>query len=133
MRKMHDRGKVIVGLLIFLAVASFPLWFMGARGGDGEMPELAYPAGYTACVADSAYMRSHHMEMLNRWRDQVVRDGHRVMTTADGRRYVMSLSNTCLGCHQDKAAFCDRCHTFMAVSPYCWDCHVAPESTEETL
>jgi hypothetical protein len=36
----------------------------------------------------------------------------------------MSLSNTCLDCHSNKAEFCDRCHNYASVSPYCWDCHI---------
>jgi hypothetical protein len=39
----------------------------------------------------------------------------------------MSLTRTCLDCHSNKAEFCDRCHTYMAVDPYCWDCHVEPK------
>ena len=26
--------------------------------------------------------------------------------------------------------FCDRCHNYLAVSPYCWDCHVDPKEFE---
>lgn len=122
---MHDRGKVVLGLLIFFALFAFPLWFMGASGGKGTMPALAYPpAEYGRCIADSVTMRAHHMDTLNEWRDGVVREGRRVVTTADGRRFEASLTNTCLGCHVDRAAFCDKCHGFMAVDPFCWDCHV---------
>ena len=27
-------------------------------------------------------------------------------------------------CHANKAEFCDRCHNYAAVKPYCWDCHI---------
>jgi hypothetical protein len=43
----------------------------------------------------------------------------------------MSLTNTCLDCHPNKDTFCDRCHNYMAVSPYCWDCHIVPEQDLE--
>ena len=39
------------------------------------------------CVADTAYMRSSHMHLLDDWRQTVVRDGERYMTTSDGKVY----------------------------------------------
>jgi hypothetical protein len=118
---MFDAGKVIGGLVVFVGVATFPLWYNGASGAVDTPPELEYPVGFTSCVADSAYMRSHHMDLLNRWRDSVVREGRHL--------YEVSLQNTCMDCHRNKAAFCDRCHNYMAVSPYCWDCHVEPKGS----
>jgi hypothetical protein len=35
----------------------------------------------------------------------------------------MSLEETCFSCHDDKSNFCDSCHDYTAVDPYCWDCH----------
>jgi len=43
----------------------------------------------------------------------------------------MSLSNTCLSCHTNKAEFCDKCHGYASVDPYCWDCHVDPNVKED--
>ena len=43
---------------------------------------------------------------------------------ADGKMYNMSLSNTCMDCHSNKADFCDRCHDYASVQPYCWSCHI---------
>ena len=63
----------------------------------------------------------------HRWRDDVVRSGERVFVASDGRRFEKSLDPTCLGCHENKAAHCDRCHGYLDVSPYCWDCHVDPK------
>jgi hypothetical protein len=71
-------------------------------------------------------MRAEHMNVLDKWRDQVVRQGVRTYTTPDGRQFEMSLSNTCLDCHNNKAEFCDRCHGYASVRTYCWDCHVDP-------
>jgi len=70
-------------------------------------------------------MRTEHMQMLNDWRNMVVRDGTRLYIGSDGRKFEMSLSNTCLQCHSNKTEFCDRCHNYAAVTPYCWDCHIA--------
>jgi hypothetical protein len=127
---MFSAGKVIIGLIIFLGLFSFPLWYNGATGKATEIPDLVYPANETQCVAGKEYMKSNHMDLLNRWRDDVVRRDQRVFVTEDGRKFVMSLQNTCMDCHANKAQFCDRCHNYMAVSPYCWDCHVQPEENE---
>ena len=29
----------------------------------------------------------------------------------------------CLDCHKNKSNFCDKCHDYMGVKPYCWECH----------
>jgi hypothetical protein len=51
----------------------------------------------------------------------------RMLTLTDGRQFNMSLSNTCLGCHEaGKKEFCDKCHGYLAVQPSCWDCHFDP-------
>jgi hypothetical protein len=39
----------------------------------------------------------------------------------------MSLSNTCLGCHEGQKKFCTACHEYLAVQPFCWDCHFDPK------
>jgi hypothetical protein len=36
---------------------------------------------------------------------------------------------TCLGCHKNKSEFCDRCHSYSGVDPYCMDCHVLPKGS----
>jgi hypothetical protein len=72
-------------------------------------------------------MKANHMDLLNEWRDLVVRDGKRIYDSFDGKEYIMSLSNTCMDCHSNKSEFCDSCHDYSGVIPYCWDCHVEPE------
>ena len=39
-------------------------------------------------------------------------------------------ANTCLECHSNKAEFCDACHNYLAVSPFCWDCHVESKEVQ---
>jgi hypothetical protein len=39
----------------------------------------------------------------------------------------MSLSNTCLACHDGQEKFCNACHKYLAVKPFCWDCHFDPK------
>ncbi len=128
MHNTGNSGKVIGGLLaLFLIFVSFPFWFTWLFGESGERPELTLPEGEARCVEDTEYMRHWHMDLLNQWRDEVVREGKRIYVASDGGKHEMSLSLTCMRCHDDKAKFCDRCHDYVGVSPYCFDCHVAPE------
>lgn len=124
---MYDAGKVLGGLVVFLVLVTSPLWFNAFSASSTDIPELQLPPnGATECVEDAEYMRPSHMDLLNVWRDDVVRIGERYYTNAAGVSYEMSLSRTCMDCHSNKEEFCDACHTYMAVSPFCWDCHVAP-------
>lgn len=125
---MHDGGKIIFGLVIFLALMTFPFWYNVAMGKAGYRVELQKPAGADKCIESTEYMRAMHMNLLNQWRDWYVRDNDRFYKTGDGRTYVMSLTETCLKqCHTDKAEFCDKCHEYVAVDPYCFDCHLIPK------
>ncbi len=126
---MYDAGKIIVGLVVFVILATSPLWLNALMGGSPEVPELKLPTnGSTECVESTDYMRAEHMDLLNQWRDNVVRKGERdYVSTTSEKVYDMSLSRTCMDCHSNKAEFCDACHTYLAVSPYCWDCHVEPK------
>jgi hypothetical protein len=116
---MHDAGKIVTGLVVFLAVVTSPLWYRLVVGGDAAPPELAAPSEGKQCVESTPYMRTLHMDLLNAWRDE----SHRA---PDGQVYDKSLTGTCLRCHANKAEFCDRCHGYAAVQPYCWECHVDP-------
>ena len=124
---MYDAGKIVAGLAVFLVLVTVPVWMAALAGETPRAPELRLPAGESQCVEPAAVMRATHMELLNTWRDRTVRSDDRFITLADGRRMERSLSRTCLGCHETKDAFCDRCHDYLAVSPYCWDCHVVPQ------
>jgi hypothetical protein len=123
---MHDAGKIITGLLIFLVIVTSPMWYHAVTGADTRAPELKIITEDTTCVAPTPYMRALHMDLLNEWRDDVVRRGDRNHTGLDGKLYDKSLSRTCMKCHSNKADFCDRCHDYAGVKPYCWDCHVEP-------
>jgi hypothetical protein len=123
---MRDRGAIFAGLVFFLALVTYPIWSGLAAGEGGGPPELVLPPEGEKCVEETSAMRTDHMQLLMEWRDEVVRDNDRIYTTADGRRFYKSLSGTCMSCHADKEQFCDRCHNYVAVTPYCWDCHVEP-------
>jgi hypothetical protein len=126
---MYDASKIVAGLAVFVVLATSPLWFNQISSASAEKPELQQPTnGSTECVEATEYMRSSHMDLLDQWRDTVVREDVRDYTSElSGKTYTMSLTDTCLDCHSKKSEFCDACHTYSAVSPYCWDCHVIPE------
>jgi hypothetical protein len=69
------------------------------------------------------------MKVLDDWRDEVLRDGDRTPVEVDGVKYEKSLMNGCMKCHTEKKKFCDECHTYTSVKPYCWDCHFLPKET----
>ena len=126
---MYDAGKIIVGIVVFLVLATSPLWFNAITAEEPGVPELKSPPnGATECVEANETMRVVHMALLDEWRDDVVRLGQRdYVSSTTGKVYDMSLSRTCMDCHSNKTEFCDACHNYMAVSPYCWDCHVEPK------
>ena len=78
-------------------------------------------------MSPKEFMRAEHMQILNNWRDAVVRDGDRDQIIISGQKYDKSLQNGCMKCHSNKKDFCDKCHNYVAVKPYCWDCHIAPK------
>jgi hypothetical protein len=124
---MYDGNKVIPGLIIFVALMAFPV--LKNMGNAGQVPKLEKPEGVKECVKPIQYMRTTHMQMLNEWRDEVLRDGDRALVEVGGKKYEKSLMMGCLNCHKDKKKFCDECHTYTAVNPYCWDCHFPPKET----
>ncbi len=130
---MSDRGKIVIGLIIFVLIFTLPMTYnMVAKNKAVGAPELEIPpeAG-KECVRSTEYMRPFHMDLLNEWRDEVVRHNDRYIEGPDGAMIEKSLSNTCLDCHSNKENFCDRCHNYLAVYPYCWDCHTTPEETAQ--
>jgi hypothetical protein len=110
---------------------TFPIWYNAIAGKGAYVPDIEIATkdvlGRDQCVMSTDYMRANHMNLLNQWRNDVVRLGERVHIAPDGRKYDRSLSNTCLDCHSNKARFCDLCHNYMGVAPYCWQCHLEPD------
>ena len=127
---MHDAGKVIIGLVVFLVLITFPIWYNVANDKAGYSPTLEKAASGDNCVRDSLWMKANHMDLLNQWRDEVVRQDKRYETLANGMVVERSLSNTCLSCHVNKDKFCDQCHDYLGVQPYCWDCHIVPKEIQ---
>lgn len=125
---MYDGGKIIAGIVVFLGLALLPVWHNGL-GASAPRPEVKLLTDEKQCVDAAAVMRATHMNVLNQWRDAVVRGGTRTTVTPTGMNVSMSLTKTCLWCHSKKKEFCDACHTYLAVTPSCWECHVEPKES----
>lgn len=125
--KLYDGGKVITGLVVFLILITFPLWYNVGKGTATYKPNPEIVTEAKQCIAETNYMKEFHMYVLNDWRDKVVRGNERYFTALNGNRYEMSLSHTCMKCHSNKSKFCDTCHNYVGVDPYCWNCHVQPK------
>ncbi len=128
---MHDSGKIITGIVIFVILVTFPIWYNLGRATPPPDPKIDTPViqalAVKKCIEPKNQMKYTHMEILDQWRQTVVRTGERIYTAGDGKQYDMSLQNTCLKCHSNKSQFCDQCHNYLQVKPYCWDCHLAPK------
>jgi hypothetical protein len=129
------KNMIMGGLAVFVLAVLSPFWFnMVTTTQAAPEPELLGNAKKaTKCVLDKYDMRANHMSLLDEWRDAVVRDADRIYVAANGHSFNMSLStgeNSCLGCHEDKAKFCDSCHDYTSVTPYCWECHTNPKEIE---
>ena len=128
---MYNKGTIIPGLIIFVLLVTFPLWF-NAFSTASDVPKVdPPPGGEKQCVAPAAEMRASHMVMLNDWRDEVLRDGKRTAVTVGGKEYRKGLQMACMQCHTNKEKFCDSCHLYTSVTPYCWDCHLTPTLAAE--
>ena len=136
-----NNPKAVVAVILFIGLMATP--FILSAGADFERAELklGMPTHTDKCVAETQYMRDSHMDLLNTWRDEVVREGNRNYASPwdkkdcpppgwvedDGKcHFERSLSRTCMSCHKSRADFCTKCHSFTNVDPYCWDCHVEP-------
>jgi hypothetical protein len=131
-KQIYDKRNVIAGIVIFAVLVSFPFWYN--LGKAAPAPELVLTDAAKAakeCVMSKEEMKAGHMQLLDMWREKVVRESDRIYVNAKGKQYVMSLSNTCMDCHSNKAEFCDRCHNYSSVTPYCWDCHIDNPKSEK--
>lgn len=117
---MYNAKYIIPGLIVFVALVLFPFFYN--KSGPFEV-KVELPPDMKECIEPVEVMRARHMQILDEWRDLVVRQNKRVYTNSKGKQFDMSLTNGCIECHAEKEKFCDRCHTPVGVNPYCWDCH----------
>ena len=145
---MRDRGPIFLGLFLFVALFTFPVWRGAIAHTAARQPDLPLPAGQKDCVLPAEQMRKSHMQLLIQWREDKVRYEITTYTAPDGKKYAASLTGTCLKCHGDQPGgaqmtpaslssspkFCDTCHRYSGVStPYCFDCHVNLKPTMNTV
>ncbi len=131
---MRNKTNIVVGVLVFIIVMTAPIWLNFGKSAAADAPEVSLDTptinamSEKKCIYDTEYMRENHMEILHQWKVQVVRDGNRTLVTPDGRKFEMSLQNTCLDCHSNYDEFCKKCHDYNGVEPNCWTCHVNPST-----
>jgi hypothetical protein len=124
---MYNKKTIIPGLAIFVLLVTSPIWF-NVFSTASTMPKIEPPpGGEKECVAPIAEMKASHMQLLNVWRDEVLREGQRSAVIVDGKEYRKGLQLACMKCHSNKEQFCDSCHVYASVKPNCWDCHLTPE------
>ena len=123
------RGNSTCCTTLKLVVCTSPFW-AGFGSSDYTSPKVSLPKDAKECIEDTAFMKAEHMQLLNEWRDQALRQGNRVYVAKNGKKWNISLQNTCLKCHNDYEQFCDKCHKTNNVEPYCWSCHVLPKGSK---
>ena len=124
---MYKGGRIIAFAALFCLAVLSPFIVNLANAAPAPETSLDTPAinaqQTKECVASTEYMKDNHMQLLDEWRNDVVRDGSREYESASGQVYEKSLDGTCLECHSNREEFCDSCHDDASVEPYCWDCH----------
>lgn len=118
---MYNAKYIVPAMIVFIALMLFP-FFYGAGTHKYEV-QVELPKDQKECIESKEVMRERHMQILDEWRNAVVRDDIRIYVNAKGKKFSMSLTDTCMTCHTEKDKFCDRCHNDVGVNPYCWDCH----------
>lgn len=136
--KIYDGKYILIGLIVFVGLITFPVWFNHGKAAPPPDPKLDTPViqklALKQCILPRDQMRTGHMQLLNDWRTSVVRNAKRMYVAADGKTYEMSIENECIRCHSNKSQFCDQCHVYaglkQGVAPYCWTCHIAPKENQ---
>ncbi len=123
---MYDSGKVLLGIIIFLVMVTFPLYYNIGRADIKPEPNLNTPAIQKMvrkqCIEKTAFMRANHMKLLQGWMNGFLKDGTMEYKAQNGKTYETSF-DTCMECHASRKSFCDTCHSYAGVQPYCWKCH----------
>ncbi len=132
---MYNAKYVILAIIVFAVLFTTPFWLGGNKaGGKYERPAAPIPAEIAAtekeCVEPVEYMRAEHMQLLNDWRDEALRNENRTYISSSGKKWEISLQNTCMKCHTNYDDFCKKCHISNSVDPYCWTCHISPEGSK---
>ena len=88
---MSDRPLIVAGLTLFVGLVTTPIWH-GALDRNAALaaPQIQLPTQEKQCVAPASYMRTSHMQLLEHWRDEAVRDGQRQFIAFNGKSYEKS-------------------------------------------
>ena len=119
---MSDKTTILAGLIVFVVLATSPIWYSLVVAGDGDTPKLEPASEGSRCVMENPV--ASHMDLLDQWRDEVIREGNSEPVKVDGRSYKKSLTEGCLRCHSSRKKFCQECHGYANVAPPCWNCHL---------
>jgi hypothetical protein len=122
---MYDRGKIIIGLIIFIVIVTYPFYINIGKTFEPPSELVAEPDEMHIGNIPLINIRAEHMKLLNEWRDEVIRGGERFIIFEEDE-YEKSLQKGCLDCHSRQET-CDRCHGYAGVRLYCWDCHFQEE------
>jgi len=113
------RIVLAIGLLLVGAV------FAADDAGRTPRPVVERAAPGTSCLADPAFMRRNHMDLLKHQRDETVHGGVR------GSGHSLK---ACIDCHASQKTrsvakaetnFCVSCHSYVAVKIDCFECHTS--------
>jgi hypothetical protein len=124
---------VAVPLVLIVFPLVYSLVDAAIPGRAAAEPFLEFPEGEERCVRDTEYMRYHHMNLLLEIRDEVQRDGIRKRAVGMSHCYPEEGETDCYicrDCHDNRAAFCNRCHNAVNLSPDCFGCHYYPETPD---
>ncbi len=125
------RHLLTLGLLVLLGAAAFAGTPRAAELSAVPLPEITRGKG-DSCVAETAFMRRNHMNLLRHQRDETLREGIR------GARFSLK---ECVACHtvpgsdgapvaaDDPRFFCTACHLYAAVRIDCFECHASRPET----
>ncbi len=76
---MKDKYLIYTGLIIFIATVTFPFWYNLGKAAPAPVITLSEKAlAAKTCVRSAEYMKTQHMQLLDDWRDSVVREGKRI-------------------------------------------------------
>ena len=97
---MYKGGRIIAFAALFCLAVLSPFIVNLANAAPAPETSLDTPAinaqQTKECVASTEYMKDNHMQLLDEWRNDVVRDGSREYESASGQVYEKSLDGTCL-------------------------------------
>ena len=91
---MYNGGKIIAGLDRLSSACYIPFPTEYWKGQCKAEAEDRHPGfrmgqrdGKKQCVESKEFMRTEHMQLLNNWRDSVVRNGDRIYVSTAGQKH----------------------------------------------